>query len=164
MANINISPKLIQALEVLRGASIDENLVQSINEGKVDLLIGRIVLQNTVQDSSKDNAILSQVTIRTNTGEDFTFSNNEYFKVSDKALSLGNADFINRPKVTFISNLEDFSGRFQDAARYGQKIACLYERTASHKFILVGIASDSSNNENLARNVANYDDCWPCLD
>ena len=122
---INISQRVIEFLQVLRGVNISTVEVEKINSGEYDLLSGEVIFQN--YDSNSEN--LTQVTIQTPKGENFTLSNNEHFKLNPEIfVTLANTYLINRPAVVYIKNLNDFIDRFQDASKYKQDVACIYSR------------------------------------
>lgn len=165
MSGINISPTLIDFLEIFRGAEISLDKTQKINEGKLDLLIGLVAAQNytkykgDIADSkteadSDNNKRLTQVTIKSETGKVFTFSDNIKFKLAQAAIDLNNSDLINRPSIIYIQNIREFEDNFQDAARYGQRVACVYDRICN-QLILVSIES----NHNLSTRNSGVQQC-----
>lgn len=166
---ISISPELTGFFKIVNGAKITTSEAQKINEGIIDFLIGSVSLQN--YDNSDQNNLsvgenLAQVTIRTYEGEDFTLSNNEDFSLNSEIFSVLNSTYlINRPKVIYIKNLCDFRDRFQDAARYGQRVACIYDRM-DNKLSRVSTESPglSSSITNTDRSFIKKCYTWGCID
>lgn len=163
MPDINISPNLVRFLEVSQGSKLDDIRAKDINEGKIDLLIGFVVTQNYGMDkgylvgsaANPSQAIkkLTQITIQADDGENYTFSDNIDFKLSAPALNLNNSDLINRPKIIHVVNIIEFKEIFQDAARFGQRVACIYDRVKD-LILSVSIESNQVVGVNSARSAS----------
>lgn len=173
--SINSSPTLIDFLEVFRGAEISTKRAQDINEGKLGILIGFVATQNygknqgnlgnlekdyqdCLTDVEEDAKKLTQVTIRTEIGELITISNNSNFALNPKVLELNNADLLNKPKVIYIKNIQVFRDNFQDAARYGQRVACVYDKEDN---CLILVSLESNQDYSLRNNDITSAAHWP---
>ncbi len=161
MSNINSTPILVKALEVLRGAKINVDLVEKINKGRADILIGEVITQTYM--GASDN--LSQVMIRTPEGEDFTLTNNSDFKLDEKVFdNLPDTSLINRLANTYIKNINQYRVEFQNAARYGQSVALIYDRI-SNEIITLSIRSHMNihANDNYTESALGVVcPTWPC--
>lgn len=139
MSDINVTPRLLRFLEIYRGARLTSIQAKKINEGKIDLIHGLVSLTNylpTGTNNSLDE--LTQVLVRSTGGVEYTLTNNPEFKYNLNVFqTITDPSLLNRPSVIHIENLNDFASAFLDAAKFGQEIACVYDRTTS-KVILVG--------------------------
>lgn len=123
--SFTVTPRLINFLRVLKGAKVSTTQAEQIYKGILDLLIGFVASQNYQQGSGGPE----QVTILTEAGEYFTLTNNPDVRLNPEIFNFfGNADLINRPRVIWISNLSAFREQFQEAAKFGQRVACIYNR------------------------------------
>ncbi|WP_299411232.1 hypothetical protein [Acaryochloris sp. IP29b_bin.148] len=159
---IDISPRLIDFLQIVNGASISPVQAQEINEGKSDFILGSVAFQNYDPDPQAkpiDYNNLSQVTIRTREEGDFILANNSGFKLNPQIFTtINNAYLINRPKNIYIKNLNKFRDKFQDAARYGHMIACIYGLISNEIYFLQVISEASFYRRKRLHQSSNYDD------
>lgn len=141
MGDLNISQAVIDFLQIYRGSEVGVETIKEINSGVLDLIIGNIVTLN--YEMSEEN--LSQVMIRDRENKDFTLTNNSDFKFSTDTgfiEKINNRDLFNRPSTIYIENLDKFQSRFQDAVRFSQQIALIYQRIKPYELIFFSVQAN----------------------
>lgn len=130
--SFTITSTLIKILKVLVGSSIAFEDIDKINRGVIDIVSGLVVSQNFDDTNS-----LEQVSIQTDAEGIYTLTTSKINIFSKNIFNLfNNASLINRPREIYIRNLNNFSERFGDAAKFKQFIDCIYDRESSQLLFL----------------------------
>lgn len=155
-ANFIATAKLLEFLEIFKGGQISSSQVDEISKGILDYFYGFIVAQNCTEGSDD----LRQVQIRTSDG-DFTLTDRKEVALNESIFDvIGNTYLINRPREIWISNLNIFREKFQEAARFNQMVACVYNRKDGKISLLRIISKDdflqAFHGSNYSHNDNNY--------
>ena len=143
-----ITRHLNQILEYFPGNKISEQIIEDINKGVIDILIGYLLTQTFNNESEID-----AITIRTIHCGDFVLSNNESLKLNPEIFNLlGNAALINKPREIFIDNINIFSKQLRDSLNYGHKLAIIYNQIEG-KIIYFNLVGDPSTGAPLPEEI-----------
>lgn len=131
-----ITTRVLEILEVLQGTDISTQDVQEIIRGNWDLLKGFVVAQNftsshpTPQITPSTNPPPpSQITLRTEYGTDFVFTNDDNFVLDASILTtIGDASLLNRKRDIYVRNLFVLYDRLSKAEENNLPVAIVYSR------------------------------------
>jgi hypothetical protein len=148
--SFTVTAELIEFLKILIGSRVSLTEVEQINKGILDLVSGLVIGQSFASETGE----LERVTIKTQSGESFTFTN----KVNDSNIIrnldlfdfLGNADLINPIRTIGVNNLDRFREPFKNAAQFKQQVTCLYNR-AINEITLLQISSKEISEPKLRK-------------
>lgn len=156
MTEITITSKFIELAKLFEGRKIQVQLVEDINRGIKNLLLGYVVELNYSQDQDS----LEQVKIATDSGEFFTLTIEESVSLLRRKFIfldgseppekcefnifdiLNVADLINTPREEWTKNLDDFKDTFKMASQFRQQIACIYDRITGDITLVRVISKD----------------------